>query len=425
MSDLLARDKQVIWHPFSPLKGGFPILPVKKAKGVYLELEDGTQVLDAISSWWVNMYGHGEQELADAFQEQFNKIDHIIFSGFTHEPAIQLAENLITHIKGDFDKAFFSDDGSTSVEVALKIAIQYHHNLGKPKKKVISLDGAYHGDTFGAMSLAGKSDFFSAFNSFFFEVEQIPLPTLQNEKEVLAQFTNLCETGEIAVFIFEPLLQGSAGMRAYSAKTLDKLLLIAKENGVLTVADEVMTGFGRTGKLVAMEYCENTVDLMCLSKGITGGILPLGLTLINEKVVSAFDSEDIKKTFYHGHSYTANPLTCAIAVKSLEIFLRDKTQNQIKLINKCHLDFQKKIENNTLLKRVDVVGTVLAIEIKQQDSSYFNDLKFKIYNYFLERNILLRPLGNVIYIFPPYVITEKELTTIYDAITSFIEELNA
>ena len=424
MSNLLERDKKVIWHPFSPLKGGFPTLPVKKAKGVYLELEDGTQILDAISSWWVNMYGHGEQELADAFQEQFSKIDHIIFSGFTHEPAIQLAENLIANIKGDFDKAFFSDDGSTSVEVALKIAIQYHHNLGKPKKKVISLDGAYHGDTFGAMSLAGKSDFFSAFNSFFFEVEQIPLPTKQNEKEVVLQFQALCKTGEIAVFIFEPLLQGSAGMRAYSAKTLDQLIGIAKANGVLTIADEVMTGFGRTGKLVAMEYCENTVDLMCLSKGITGGILPLGLTLINEKVVSAFDSEDIKKTFYHGHSYTANPLTCAIAVKSLEIFLRDKTQNQIQLINRCHLDFQKEIIGHKKLERVDVLGTVIAIEIKQQNTSYFNDLKFKIYNYFLERNILLRPLGNVIYIFPPYVITKEELTSIYTSIESFIKELD-
>jgi len=424
MSNLLERDKKVIWHPFSPLKGGFPTLPVKKAKGVYLELEDGTKILDAISSWWVNMYGHGEQELADAFQEQFSKIDHIIFSGFTHEPAIQLAENLIANIKGDFDKAFFSDDGSTSVEVALKIAIQYHHNLGKPKKKVISLDGAYHGDTFGAMSLAGKSDFFSAFNSFFFEVEQIPLPTKQNEKEVVLQFQALCKTGEIAVFIFEPLLQGSAGMRAYSAKTLDQLIGIAKANGVLTIADEVMTGFGRTGKLVAMEYCENTVDLMCLSKGITGGILPLGLTLINEKVVSAFDSEDIKKTFYHGHSYTANPLTCAIAVKSLEIFLRDKTQNQIQLINRCHLDFQKEIIGHKKLERVDVLGTVIAIEIKQQNTSYFNDLKFKIYNYFLERNILLRPLGNVIYIFPPYVITKEELTSIYTSIESFIKELD-
>ena len=424
MSNLLDRDKKVIWHPFSPLKGGFPTLPVKQAKGVYLELEDGTKILDAISSWWVNMYGHGEQELADAFQEQFSKIDHIIFSGFTHEPAIQLAENLIANIKGDFDKAFFSDDGSTSVEVALKIAIQYHHNLGKPKKKVISLDGAYHGDTFGAMSLAGKSDFFSAFNSFFFEVEQISLPTKDNENEVLLQFKSLCATGEIAAFIFEPLLQGSAGMRAYSATTLDKLITIAQTHGVLTIADEVMTGFGRTGKLVAMEYCENTVDLTCLSKGITGGILPLGLTLINKKVVSAFDSEDIKKTFYHGHSYTANPLTCAIAVKSLEIFLRDKTQKQIATINKCHLEFQKEIQDNEKLARVDVLGTVIAIEIKQQDTSYFNDLKFKIYNFFLERNILLRPLGNVIYIFPPYVITKEELISIYTSIHLFIKELD-
>ena len=424
MSNLLDRDKKVIWHPFSPLKGGFPTLPVKQAKGVYLELEDGTKILDAISSWWVNMYGHGEQELADAFQEQFSKIDHIIFSGFTHEPAIQLAENLIANIKGDFDKAFFSDDGSTSVEVALKIAIQYHYNLGKPKKKVISLDGAYHGDTFGAMSLAGKSDFFSAFNSFFFEVEQISLPTKDNENEVLLQFKSLCATGEIAAFIFEPLLQGSAGMRAYSATTLDKLITIAQTHGVLTIADEVMTGFGRTGKLVAMEYCENTVDLTCLSKGITGGILPLGLTLINKKVVSAFDSEDIKKTFYHGHSYTANPLTCAIAVKSLEIFLRDKTQKQIATINKCHLEFQKEIQDNEKLARVDVLGTVIAIEIKQQDTSYFNDLKFKIYNFFLERNILLRPLGNVIYIFPPYVITKEELISIYTSIHLFIKELD-
>lgn len=424
MSGLLARDKKVIWHPFSPLKGGFPVLPVKKAAGVYLELEDGTQVLDAISSWWVNMYGHGEQELADAFQEQFQKIDHIIFSGFTHEPAIELAENLIKNIRGNYTKAFFSDDGSTSVEVALKIAIQYFHNLGKPKKRVISLDGAYHGDTFGAMSLAGKSDFFSAFNSFFFEVEQIDLPTQKNKTSVITRFKSLCETGEIGAFIFEPLLQGSAGMRMYDAEVLDELIDIARAHEVLIIADEVMTGFGRTGKLVAMEHCRNTADLTCLSKGITGGILPLGLTLINEKVVKAFDSEDIKKTFYHGHSYTANPLTCAIAVKSLEIFLRDKTQNQIEMINQSHLSFQKTLIGNERLERVEVLGTVIALEIKQKNTSYFNDLKFKIYNYFLERGILLRPLGNVIYIFPPYIITNEELDKIYKAIHSFIDEID-
>lgn len=370
------------------------------------------------------MYGHGEQELADAFQEQFQKIDHIIFSGFTHEPAIELAENLIKNIRGNYTKAFFSDDGSTSVEVALKIAIQYFHNLGKPKKRVISLDGAYHGDTFGAMSLAGKSDFFSAFNSFFFEVEQIDLPTQKNKTSVITRFKSLCETGEIGAFIFEPLLQGSAGMRMYDAEVLDELIDIARAHEVLIIADEVMTGFGRTGKLVAMEHCRNTADLTCLSKGITGGILPLGLTLINEKVVKAFDSEDIKKTFYHGHSYTANPLTCAIAVKSLEIFLRDKTQNQIEMINQSHLSFQKTLIGNERLERVEVLGTVIALEIKQKNTSYFNDLKFKIYNYFLERGILLRPLGNVIYIFPPYIITNEELDKIYKAIHSFIDEID-
>jgi adenosylmethionine---8-amino-7-oxononanoate aminotransferase len=274
------------------------------------------------------------------------------------------------------------------------------------------------------MSLAGKSDFFSAFNSFFFEVEQIELPTLKNRNEVIEKFKALCETGEIAAFIFEPLLQGSAGMRMYDADVLDELIDIAKQHGVLIIADEVMTGFGRTGKLVAMEHCRNTADLICLSKGITGGILPLGLTLINEKVVNAFDSEDIKKTFYHGHSYTANPLTCAVAVKSLEIFLRDKTQNHIERINKSHLKFQKELIGNVKLERVEVLGTVVALEIKQKNTSYFNDLKFKIYNYFLERNILLRPLGNVIYIFPPYIITNQELEKIYKAIHAFIDELD-
>ena len=425
MSSLLNRSDKVVWHPFSPLKGGYPILPVKSAKGVYLELEDGRKIIDAVASWWVNMYGHSAPELLEAFTEQYQKIDHLIFSGFTHEPAVKLSEQLTQHIQGNYTRAFFSDDGSTSVEVGVKVALQYYHNLGRPKTKIVSIDGAYHGDTFGVMSLAGKSTFFAPFNDLMFDVEQLPLPVGEDAQVAVEKFRTLAASGEIACFVFEPLVQGSAGMRMYSPEVLDQLIDIAKDHDIVTIADEVMTGFGRTGKLTAMEYCRNKADITAVSKGITGGILPLGVTLFNEKIMEAFQSDDISKVFYHGHSYTGNPLTCAVSVRSLEVLLSDKMQDNIARISNKHKVFLEKLGEHPLLKRAESRGTIIALEILQADTNYFNELKYKIYNYFLERDILLRPLGNVMYIFPPYVMKDEELDKIYDAILSFLEVLKS
>ncbi len=425
MSNLLARDEKVVWHPFAPFKGGYPTLPLKAAKGMYLELEDGRKIMDAVSSWWVNLYGHSRIELIETLNNQFSKIDHAIFSGFTHEPAVKLGELLCEKLPGDMKRIFFSDDGSTAVEVGTKMALQYHHNIGKPKSKIISIEGAYHGDTFGVMSAAGKSEFFQAFNNLLFDVEQIPLPTVENEEAIIEQFTKICESGDAAGFVFEPLVQGSAGMRIYPTHILNQLCRIARDNDVIIIADEVMTGFGRTGEFVAVNHLETEVpDIICLSKGITGGILPLGVTMANGKIESGFQSSDINKVFYHGHSYTACALTCALAETSINLYFSEEIQSQIKKVESWHKSFIQNFNHNNKVIRIESLGTILALEVKQDDTSYFNYLKYKIYDFFMSKDILLRPLGNVIYIMAPYIIKEEEMKSIYSAIDEFFVNLD-
>ena len=425
MSDLLKRDEKVVWHPFAPFKGGYPTLPLKAAKGMYLELEDGRKIMDAVSSWWVNLYGHSRPELIETLTKQYDLIDHVIFSGFTHEPAVKLGELLCEKLPGEMKRIFFSDDGSTSVEVGIKMALQYHHNIGKAKNKIVSIEGAYHGDTFGVMSAAGKNDFFKAFNDLFFDIEQIPLPNNENEDHVIDQFTKICESGKIAGFVFEPLIQGSAGMRIYPARILNKLCKIARANDVIIIADEVMTGFGRTGEFVAVNHLTTEVpDIICLSKGITGGILPLGVTMANTKIEAGFQSADIDKVFYHGHSYTACALTCALAETSIKLFFSEEIQNQISKVKSWHKEYIDSFKFAEKVTRIESLGTILAIEVKQNDTSYFSALKYKIYDFFMSKNILLSPLGNVIYIMAPYVINQEEMLSVYEAIDEFFAELN-
>jgi len=309
----IAKDKAHIWHPFTPLIGSGDPLVIQSAKGVYLHTEDGRKIIDAVSSWWVNIHGHANEHIAEALSHQARQLEHVIFAGFTHPPAIQLAENLLKILPENQSKIFFSDNGSTSVEVALKMAFQYWHNQGIKREKVIAFEGGYHGDTFGAMSVGGRSSFFNAFNSFLFDVEFIPFPEKGREEKTIECFKRLVNQGDVASFIFEPLLQGSAGMRMYSAEVLDELLSLAQQKEVICIADEVLTGFGRTGKYFANDHLKNKADIFCLSKGLTGGTMALGVTSCTEKIVDAFRSEDPQKTFFHSHSFTANPLACAAA----------------------------------------------------------------------------------------------------------------
>jgi len=431
MENLSEKDQKYIWHPFTPYSEVSKVISLQSAKGVYLYTHDGREILDAISSWWVNLHGHSHPYIAQAIFEQAQQLEHVIFAGFTHEPAVRLAQNLMQLIPFQ-DKVFFSDNGSTACEVALKMAFQYWYNQKISKKKVIAFNGSYHGDTFGAMSVGDRSPFNAPFEPYLFEVSFLDLPEYsQNEeveseknRQIVEHFTDLAKKQDVAAFIYEPLVQGASGMRMYSPKILDKLLEIAKKYDIICIADEVMTGFGRTGELFASFHCDHKPDIMCLSKGLTGGSMALGLTTCSQKIFEAYQSNDLMKTFFHGHSFTANPIACRAALASLELLQLPDCQTSIQKIAISHQNFAKKIQNHTRLKNVRTCGVILALEIDTEtETSYFNEARSSLYAYFLEKNILLRPLGNVIYVLPPYIITEKQLQSIYESISDLLDNL--
>lgn len=416
-------DQELIWHPFTPLQGAGAPLVVTRGEGVYLHTEDGRKILDAVSSWWVNTHGHAHPVIAGAISSQVKKLEQVIFAGFTHQPAIEVAQKLLKLLPPHMKRVFFSDDGSTSVEVALKLAVQYWHNIGQPKNKIVAIDGAYHGDTFGAMSVGDRSGFTAPFAPLLFDVEFIPFPAGANVAAAEKKLTELVAVGDVAAFIFEPLVQGAGGMRMYPPAVLDSLMAIARAQQVVCIADEVMTGFGRTGTVFATDQTTHKPDLVCMSKGITGGFLPLGVTAVADFIVEAFSAADLHKTFFHGHSFTANPLACAAAVASMGLLEQTACGEQRAMIEASHRRFSEQLANHKAVKDVRVTGTILAVELDTGDTSYFNDVRKKVMPFFLERDILLRPLGNVIYVLPPYVITQEELRRIYDAIKDFLAEV--
>lgn len=421
MSNLSQIDKENIWHPFTPLVDAPEQIFIESAEGVYLNTPDGRKIIDAISSWWVNLHGHSHPVIAKAIGEQASKLEHVIFAGFTHEPATTLSKNLMSILPSGFSKIFFSDNGSTAVEVALKMGIQYWYNQGISKNKIIALDGAYHGDTFGSMSAGDRSIFSKPFSPYLFDVEFIDFPSKDNEDRILKQFSELINQGNVGIFIYEPLVQGASGMRMYSPVILNKLIEHAKKHEVICIADEVFTGFGRTGEIFASNHLTNKPDIISLSKGLTGGAIPLGVTAASQKIIKQFESANFLKTFFHGHSFTANPIACAAANASFELLMHSDCQQAIKRISSQQQAFTQKLKNIATVKEARCLGTILAIELATlEKSSYTNDMRKKIYSYFLERNILLRPLGNTFYIVPPYCLTEEELTNVHYCILEFI-----
>lgn len=423
MNDLSIKDKANIWHPFTPLTGAPEPILITKAEGIYLHTADGRKIIDAISSWWVNLHGHSHPKIAKAVADQAAKLEHVIFAGFTHEPAIKLSENLLKILPANFTKIFYSDNGSTGVEVALKMAMQYWHNQGIDRKKIIAIEGAYHGDTFGSMSVGDRSIFTAPFEPYLFDVAFVDFPEKGNEESVLNQFKKIVDKGDVGVFIYEPLIQAAGGMRMYSSELLNSLIEYAQTKEVICIADEVFTGFGRTGKLLASDYLKYKPDLIVLSKGLTGGTLPLGVTAVSSKIVSAFQSADFTKTFFHGHSYTANPITCAAANASFELLTEPACTESIINISNQHKKFVLDISHHAAIKDARSLGTILAIELNTPgQSSYTNELRKKIYSFFMERDILLRPLGNTFYVVAPYCISQNELAAIYSAITEFVEQ---
>ena len=414
------KDKAFIWHPFTQTEG-LKILPViKHGKGALLYDENGKEYIDAISSWWVNIHGHANPYIAKKIALQAKKLEQVIFAGFTHQPAIELAERLVQKLPEGFSKIFFSDNGSTSVEVGIKMAIQYWHNLEKPKTKIIALTNAYHGDTFGAMAVGERGLFNRPFESLFFDVEFID-PTKPDEAKL--KFEALAATNQIAAFIYEPLIQGSGGMIFYEPQLLNELISISNCHSIICIADEVMTGFYRTGKFLASNHLQLSPDIVCLSKGLTGGFLPMGITTCKGFIFDAFTSTDKFKTFFHGHSYTANPLSCSAALASLDIIEKPNFDMLIKGIEQQHLKFLYLLKLPQI-ENPRVLGTILAFEVKnEQNSSYFNNIRDLLYNKFIENGILLRPLGNTVYIMPPYIITKKQLKKVYNIILEVLSSL--
>ncbi|MCE2992383.1 MAG: adenosylmethionine--8-amino-7-oxononanoate transaminase [Candidatus Jidaibacter sp.] len=417
MSKLSVRDKKVIWHPFTQEKTAGTVIAAKKAEGCYIYDEDGKAYLDLISSWWVNLHGHAHPEIARSIYEQAMKLEHVIFAGFTHEPAVALCEELAELLPPSLNRFFFSDNGSTAVEVALKMSYQYWCNQGQGDRKIfLSFEGGYHGDTFGAMSVGHTSKFHDAFKPLFFDVLSIPYPDtweedldveVKEQRALSSLDKYLDEKGkEIAALILEPLVQGASGMRMCRSSFINQVILRVRAKGILVIFDEVMTGFGRTGTNFALEQIDSKPDFLCLSKGITGGFLPLALTVTTENIYSAFLHDEWKYAFAHGHSYTANPIACAAAVTSLKL-LKKTNLDAINNAHKLGMSYLKERLPN--IKHTRIIGTISAFEV---------DLAQKLKPKFLASGLLIRPLGNTIYLLPPYCITAGELNSAYEKMGS-------
>jgi len=420
--NLTDRDLKVIWHPYTQMKTALPPVPIVRGEGACLYDENGKCYIDAVSSWWVNIHGHAHPYIAQKVAEQLGKLEHVIFAGFTHPAAVELAERLLSILPNNQQKAFYSDNGSTAIEVAIKMCLQYWHNQGKPRTKMLAFKNAYHGDTFGAMAISGRSAFTAAFDNLLFEVEFIDLPNQSNISSLKSQISDL--KSDLACFIFEPLIQGTAGMIMYEAEYLDQLMAHCREEGVLLIADEVFTGFGRTGKPFACDHLSTQPDIMCFSKGLTGGTMALGLTTCTQQIFDAFLSDDRLKTLFHGHSYTANPVACSAALASLDLFLKPETAENMNRIADKHREFALKIKDHPRIRTTRQTGTILAMEWETgTDTSYFSSLRDQLYQYFLDAGIILRPLGNILYILPPYCITNDQLDYIYSKIESALAEI--
>lgn len=419
-----SKDKKYIWHPFTQEKTAANNISIVKAKNTWLYAEDGRKFLDGVSSWWVNIHGHSNEYINKKLAEQAGELEHVIFAGFTHPKAVEISERLIAKLGDGFDKVFFSDNGSTANEVALKMAFQYFYNQGKKKTKIIAFKDSYHGDTFGAMSVAARNEFSKPFEPNLFDVYHIDVPTQANFQTVKKQLVKHLSKDDVAAFIFEPLVLGTAGMLMYSPHQLEELMQLCADKGVLNIADEVFTGFYRTGKLFAHQYLEIKPDLLCVSKGLTAGYLPLGLTIVNQKIYDAFYSNDKLKAFFHGHSYTGNPLSCAVACASLDLVEKPEFEDNIKRIVQKHKDFTKILSTKKEVANVRQMGTIIAFDVlTSSKDSYFNNNRDKFYNFFLDKGILLRPLGNTLYLVPPYCITNSELDLVYNAIKSLLNHI--
>jgi adenosylmethionine-8-amino-7-oxononanoate aminotransferase len=416
-----------IWHPFTQ----HAVLPdsvfIDHADGAYLFTKSGERIIDAISSWWVNIHGHNHPKIVAAVKVQAERLDQVIFAGFTHEPAEALAAKLIAITPADLTRVFFSDSGSTSVEVALKMAFGYWAHKGRVRRGVVALEHAYHGDTFGAMSVGARSAFNAPYEPFLFDVHRLPFPGEANEHVTIEAFEKLLRTQahEIAALIVEPLVLGAAGMMMYTADTLHALHALCRRHGIIFIADEVMTGWGRTGTRFACEQASVAPDILCLSKGLTGGFLPMGVTLATEEIYGAFYSTDRAKTFFHSSSFTGNPLACAAACASLQLWDEEPVMQRIDRIAQDLAALTPRLQRRSDIENVRRTGTILALDVRAAEAGYLSAVAPKLYRYFIASGVLLRPIGQSIYVLPPYCTAREDLELILHRIEGALDALAA
>ena len=417
---IIEKDKSYLWHPLTQHQTAQDPIAINKAQGAILTDVDGKEYIDAISSWYTAMYGHGHPSITKAMYRQMETLDFVMFSGFTHQPATTLAEKLIEILPDNQQKLFFNDNGSTAVEAAIKMALQFYHNKGDKRDTLIAFEDGFHGDTFGAMSASGLSSYNGPFEDFLLNVKRIPTPQEDTIEDVVQTLKQLLKENRCAAFIFEPLVQGAAGMKFHSTSGLDKLLKLCQDEGVLTIADEIMTGFGKTGTTFACDQLETKPDIMCLSKALTAGMFPLSITSCTQQVFDGFLSDEVHKGFFHAHTFSGHPIGCAAAIAGIELLNSAQIVENRLTIAARHKEFVKRIENHSRVENARSKGVILAIDMDIQMSRYGN-LRDKLYQFFMERGVALRPLGNTIYIVPPYVITPSQLKQVYDTIIEALD----
>lgn len=418
---LSERDQKHLWHPLVQHKLQPRMLPIIKAKGSVLTAEDGKEYIDGISSWYTCMYGHCNEFITEKVAAQMQNLDQIIFSGFTHEPAIKLSEALIEILPENQQKIFFNDNGSTATEIGIKMALQYHFNRNSERDILLAFEEGFHGDTFGAMSVSDLDVYNGAFKKHFLKVVKIPVPTGENNEQVFQQLKKLISEHKIAGFIYEPLVQGAAAMKMHDVKGLEQILKICKKNSIVTIADEVMTGFGKTGKYFASDHLKTKPDIICMSKALTAGLLPMGATSCTQEIFDAFYSDEISKGLFHGHTYTANPLACAAALAGIELLRSSEIQAEIQQVIRLHEAFGKSIQAHPKVKNIRQCGVIFAFDLDVEMERYGN-LRNELFEHFMGQGIFLRPLGNTIYILAPFTVSDVEMNKIYTAIRSVLDK---
>jgi adenosylmethionine---8-amino-7-oxononanoate aminotransferase len=415
--------KSPVWHPFTQHAVQPDATMIATGEGAWLETPDGRRIFDAISSWWVVTHGHRHPHIMQAIKDQADKLDQVIFAGFTHEPAEKLARRLGEITPPELEYVFFSDSGSTSVEVALKMALGFWRNRGVNRTRILALEGAYHGDTIGGMSVGERGVFNAPYDPLLFDVGRIPFPAVDREEVTFNALTAACKRGNVAALIVEPLVLGAAGMLIYPPHVLAEMKRICAAHDVLFIADEVMTGWGRTGTLFACEQAAVAPDIACYSKGLTGGSLPLAVTLCRADIFDAHYSTDRSRTFFHSSSYTANPIACAAALANLEIWQREPVMERIAAVAAIHREQLQPFRDDRRFANVRQIGTIAAVDLMVKDAGYLAGIGPRLYHGFLKRGLLVRPLGSTIYILPPYCSTAADLDLVYGAIGELAEKV--